>query len=117
MAMVVAGLTGVPALAQDATNAQDVRPAITSFWGDTGLWFVPTGEVLKKGGWAFGAYRTELDFKQGSSDASFYPGTFAIGVGNRTEVFAAVRAVTALPLTSTIVGWLRSSRCENMSRL
>jgi outer membrane protein OmpA-like peptidoglycan-associated protein len=98
MAMVVvAELTaGVPASAQDVTNAQDVRPAVTSFWGDTGLWFVPTGEVLKKGGWAFGAYRTELDFKQGSSDASFYPGTFAIGVGNRTEVFGAVRAVTAI---------------------
>jgi outer membrane protein OmpA-like peptidoglycan-associated protein len=114
MAMVVAGLTtGVPALAQDATNAQDVRPAVTSFWGDTGLWFVPTGEVLKKGGWAFGAYRTELDFKQGSSDASFYPGTFAIGVGNRTEVFAAVRAVTAIdrdtrplfsPVTTQLAG-------------
>ena len=87
---------GVPAWAQDSSNAQDVRPAVTSFWGDTGLWFVPTAEVLKKGGWAFGAYRTEMDFKQGSTDASYYPGTFAIGAGSRTEIFGAVRAVTAI---------------------
>ena len=96
-AVIVAWLTvGAPAWAQDAPNAQDVRPAVTSFWGDTGLWFVPTAEVLKKGGWAFGAYRTEMDFKQGATDASFYPGTFAIGAGSRTEIFGAVRAVTAI---------------------
>jgi outer membrane protein OmpA-like peptidoglycan-associated protein len=82
--------------AQDTTRPQEVRPAITSFWGDTGLWFVPTAEVLKPGGWAFGAYRTELDFKQGSTDVAYYPGTLAIGAGNRTEVFGAVRAVTSL---------------------
>ena len=96
-AVIVTGLTvGAPAWAQDSSNVRDVRPAVTSFWGDTGLWFVPTAEVLKKGGWAFGAYRTELDFKQGATDASFYPGTFAIGAGSRTEVFGAVRAVTAI---------------------
>jgi outer membrane protein OmpA-like peptidoglycan-associated protein len=95
--MMLTGLAvGAPAWAQDSSNVRDVRPAVTSFWGDTGLWFVPTGEVLKKGGWAFGAYRTELDFKQGSTDASFYPGTFAIGAGSRTEIFGAVRAVTAI---------------------
>ena len=93
----VTGLAiGGPAWAQDSSNAQDVRPAVTSFWGDTGLWFVPTAEVLKKGGWAFGAYRTEMEFKQGSTDASFYPGTFAIGAGSRAEIFGAVRAVTAI---------------------
>ncbi len=82
--------------AQDTPNREDVRPAITSYWGDTGLWFVPTGEVLKPGGWAFGAYRTELDFKQGSTDVAYYPGTLAIGAGSRTEIFAAVRAVTSI---------------------
>jgi peptidoglycan-associated lipoprotein len=82
--------------AQDNTSREEVRPAITSFWGDTGLWFVPTAEVLKPGGWAFGAYRTELDFKQGSTDVAYYPGTLAIGAGNRTEIFAAVRAVTSV---------------------
>ena len=87
---------GAPAWAQDSSNVRDVRPAITSYWGDTGLWFVPTAEVLKPGGWAFGAYRTELDFKQGSTDVAYYPGTLAVGAGGRTEIFAAVRAVTSV---------------------
>ena len=82
--------------AQDTSRPQEVRPAVTSFWGDTGLWFIPTAEVLKPGGWAFGAYRTELDFKQGSTDVAYYPGTLAIGAGNRTEIFGAVRAVTSI---------------------
>ncbi|HVQ15169.1 MAG TPA: OmpA family protein [Vicinamibacterales bacterium] len=82
--------------AQNAPAGEEVRPAITSFWGDTGLWFVPTAEVLKPGGWAFGAYRTELDFKQGSTDVAYYPGTLAVGAGPRTEIFGAVRAVTSI---------------------
>jgi outer membrane protein OmpA-like peptidoglycan-associated protein len=89
-------LVTVQASAQDTSGRQEVRPAITSFWGDTGLWFVPTAEVLKPGGWAFGAYRTELDFKQGSTDVAYYPGTLAVGAGNRAEIFGAVRAVTSI---------------------
>ena len=94
--VVVCSFASAPVSAQDTSTPQEVRPAITSFWGDTGLWFVPTGEVLKPGGWAFGAYRTELDFKQGSTDVSYYPGTLAIGLGGRTEIFAAIRAVTSI---------------------
>ena len=91
-ALVLTGLVvSTPAWAQDQSD-RDVRPAITSFWGDTGLWFVPTAEVAK--GWAFGIYRTELDFKQGASDATFYPITFAAGAGSRVELFGAFRAVT-----------------------
>jgi len=29
-----------------SSSAQDTRPATTTFYGDTGLWFVPTAEVL-----------------------------------------------------------------------
>ena len=94
--VVLCAVASVKVWAQDTTNRQEVRPAITSFWGDTGLWFVPTAEVLKPGGWAFGAYRTELDFKQGSTDVAYYPGTLAVGAGNRTEIFGAVRAVTSI---------------------
>ena len=94
--VVLSALVSASVWAQDTSSRQEVRPAVTSFWGDTGLWFVPTAEVLKPGGWAFGAYRTELDFKQGSTDVAYYPGTLAIGAGNRTEIFAAVRAVTSI---------------------
>jgi outer membrane protein OmpA-like peptidoglycan-associated protein len=94
--VVLSALVSASVWAQDTSSREEVRPAVTSFWGDTGLWFVPTAEVLKAGGWAFGAYRTELDFKQGSTDVAYYPGTLAIGAGNRTEIFAAVRAVTSI---------------------
>ena len=94
LSVVLCALVTAPAFAQDTPARQEeVRPAITSFWGDTGLWFVPTAEVLKPGGWAFGAYRTELDFKQGSTDVAYYPGTLAIGAGPRTEIFVPVGVV------------------------
>jgi hypothetical protein len=48
-------LVSAPVWAQDSSKPPEDRPAVTSFWGDTGLWFVPTAEVLKPGGWAFGA--------------------------------------------------------------
>ncbi len=93
---VLCALVTAHASAQDTSSPQEVRPAVTSYWGDTGLWFIPTAEVLKPGGWAFGAYRTELDFRQGSTDVAYYPGTLAIGAGPRTEIFGAVRAVTSI---------------------
>ena len=94
---VMCALVSANVWAQDTSSpSPEVRPAATSFWGDTGLWFIPTGEVLKPGGWAFGAYRPEMDFKQGSTDVAYYPGTLAIGAGPRTEVFAAVRVVTSI---------------------
>ena len=97
LSAVMCALVSANVWAQDTSSpSPEVRPAVTSFWGDTGLWFIPTGEVLKPGGWAFGAYRTELDFKQGSTDVAYYPGTLAIGAGPRTEVFAAVRVVTSI---------------------
>ena len=96
LSAILCALVAVQVSAQDTTSREEVRPAVTSFWGDTGLWFVPTAEVLRPGGWAFGAYRTELDFRQGSTDVAYYPGTLAIGAGPRTEIFGAVRAVTSI---------------------
>ena len=60
----------VPALAQ--TTAQpsgsaatqeapaETRPATTTVTGDTGLWFVPTGEVLPARRWSFSLYRVNF---------------------------------------------------------
>jgi outer membrane protein OmpA-like peptidoglycan-associated protein len=96
-ALTVAGLmAAAPAWAQDTQAPIESRPAIASYWGDTGLWFLPTAEVLRPKGWSFSVYRTELDFNQGFSDLSFYPVTFAAGVGNRLEIFGAFRTVTAV---------------------
>jgi outer membrane protein OmpA-like peptidoglycan-associated protein len=87
----------VPAWAQgDPSETRTERPATASYWGDTGLWFVPTAEVVKPGGWSFSLYRTEFDFKQGITDVSDWPLTLAVGAGPRTEIFAAMRVVTRI---------------------
>jgi len=71
----------------------DTRPATTTFMGDTGLWFVPTGEVLPAKKWAASAYRVNYDYNQGFTDVSNWPATFAFGLGDRAEVFGAFTAV------------------------
>jgi peptidoglycan-associated lipoprotein len=100
--MVLAGaVASSPVWAQGgAGQAQDearpVRAATATYWGDTGLWFVPTAEVVRPRGWSFSVYRTEFDFKQGLTDVSDWPVTLAVGAGPRTEIFGALRAVTRI---------------------
>ncbi|HZM97557.1 MAG TPA: OmpA family protein [Vicinamibacterales bacterium] len=89
-------LTAVPAWAQDSSGPRTERPATATYWGDTGLWFVPTAETVKPGGFSFSVYRTEFDFKQGVTDLSDWPITAAVGAGPRTEVFGALRVVTRI---------------------
>lgn len=84
------------AWAQATAGERTERPATASSWGDTGLWFVPTAEVVRSGGWSFSLYRTELDFKQGVTDVSDWPLTFAVGAGSRTELFGAMRIITRI---------------------
>jgi outer membrane protein OmpA-like peptidoglycan-associated protein len=81
------------ALAQEAAAP---RPAIPTFLGDTGLWFVPTAEVVGAGGWSASAYRTVLDFNQGFTNLSYFPATFSAGLGSRVEAFGSLRTVTRI---------------------
>jgi peptidoglycan-associated lipoprotein len=81
----------VPGWAQD----EQTRPAMTTFWGDTGLWFVPTGEVLPSGSLSLSAQRTEFDFRQGNTNVSTWPVTAAFGAGP-LEIFGALRVVTRI---------------------
>jgi outer membrane protein OmpA-like peptidoglycan-associated protein len=91
-----------PAFAQQTTGAQtttgtssqsstttqvETRPATTTFQGDTGLWMVPTGEVLPARRWSVSAYRVNFDDNQGFSDVSNWPVTFGVGLGDRAEIF------------------------------
>ena len=55
----------------------DTRPATTTVNGDTGLWFVPTGEVVPAKKYAISAYRVNFDRDQGFTDVSDWPVTFA----------------------------------------
>jgi outer membrane protein OmpA-like peptidoglycan-associated protein len=80
-----------------ATGTVDVpvetRPATTNFMGDTGLWFVPTGDVLPARRWSASVYRVNTDYNQGFTDVSNFPITFGVGLADRAEIFGAVTAV------------------------
>jgi len=74
----------------------ETRPATTTFQGDTGLWFVPLGEVLPGGRWSASVYYTNFDRQEGFTDISAVPVTFGYGIGKRAELFASVSAVTRI---------------------
>src|SRR2546423_8941796 len=70
-----------------SNTAEDTRPATTTFFGDTGLWFVPTAEVLAHGKWSGSAYRRGTNFIQGYTNIGDFAGTVAAGIKDRAEVF------------------------------
>src|SRR5690242_10418248 len=76
-----------PQPAATATTESDVRPATTTFMGDTGLWYVPTGEILPAKRWSVSAYRVNFDDNQGFTDVSNWPVTFGVGLKDRAEIF------------------------------
>jgi outer membrane protein OmpA-like peptidoglycan-associated protein len=81
-----------PAAANMMTPAE-TRPATTTTMGDTGLWFVPTGEVLPAKRWSFSLYRVNFDYTEGFTDVSNWPITFGAGLGGKVEIFGAVHAI------------------------
>ena len=79
-----------------ASGQSTTRPATTTFMGDTGLWYVPTGEVLPHKKWSMSAYRVNFDDNQGFTDVSNWPITFGYGVGDRAEIFGALTVVNRI---------------------
>jgi hypothetical protein len=73
-----------------------MRPATTTASGTTGLWFVPTAEVLDHKKWSLSFYRTNIDDGQGFTDISMFPATFAVGIRDRAEIFGSWSLVTRL---------------------
>jgi outer membrane protein OmpA-like peptidoglycan-associated protein len=67
--------------------AVETRPATTTFFGDTGLWFVPTAEILPDGKWSASGYRRGTNYIQGFANVGDFAGTFAYGVKDRAEIF------------------------------
>src|SRR5450631_1635395 len=55
----------------------ETRPATTTFFGDTGIWYVPTGEVLPNGKWSATVYRRGTNWIQGYTNVADFAGTFA----------------------------------------
>jgi outer membrane protein OmpA-like peptidoglycan-associated protein len=98
VAVVTAGIAP-PLLAQTTPSAAtqpapatttETRPATTTFQGDTGLWFVPTAEILPDRKVSVSAYRVNFDRQGGSSDISLWPITVAFGVKDRVEIFGSL---------------------------
>jgi outer membrane protein OmpA-like peptidoglycan-associated protein len=92
-----------PAFAQAASQqtppppaSGETRPATTTFLGDTGLWFVPTGEILPPKGQSFSVYYYNFDRTEGFTDVGNFLGTYGYGVGRRAEIFASVRFITRI---------------------
>ena len=71
------------------TLAQDSRPGGNTVSGDTGIWFVPTGETLPKGKWSGGVQLVNFDRSEGFSDITDIGGMFAFGATDRIEIFGA----------------------------
>ena len=70
-----------------ATPPNATRPATTTFLGDTGLWFVPTAEVLAHGKWSVTGYRRGTNYIQGYTNVGDFAATFAVGIRDRAEIF------------------------------
>src|SRR5262245_20168007 len=64
-----------------------LRPATTTFYGDTGLWYVPTAEILPHGKFSVSGYRRGTNWIQGYENVADFAGTFGFGIKDRAEVF------------------------------
>jgi outer membrane protein OmpA-like peptidoglycan-associated protein len=95
---VFAQATNAPQQTPASSSAQssETRPATTTFQGDTGLWFVPTGEILPAKRWSFSFYRFNQDREAGFTDISRFIGTFGYGINDKVEVFVGVGAATRI---------------------
>ncbi len=87
-----AALAQTPAPVSEAPDVatpadKNTRPATTTFFGDTGIWYVPTGEVLGDSTWSASVYRRGTNWIQGYTNVADFAGTFALGVKNRAEIF------------------------------
>ena len=90
-ALIVAMVCGFSA---SATAQDDTRPAGTTFLGDTGLWFVPTAEVLGNGSVAASGHVATFNHEQGFTAIQSMNGSFAAGFNDRFELFGSVRFLT-----------------------
>ena len=82
-----------PGPSQRATTSQ-VATATSS--GDTGLWSVPTSEVLRHRRWAVSFYAVNTDDGQGFTDITRLPVTVAFGLRDRAEIFGSWSLATRI---------------------
>jgi len=79
--------TQTPASSSSPAADTATRPATTTFFGDTGLWYVPTAEVLGNGQWSVSGYRRGTNWIEGYTNVADFAATFAYGIKDRAEIF------------------------------
>src|SRR5215467_6501979 len=90
----VASAQNAPAAAPEPVAT--TRPSTITTVGDTGLWFVPTADVLPRHKWSVGGFRSGFTFKQGFTSVNELNGTVAFGAFQYMEIFGAVTVVRSL---------------------
>ncbi len=93
-----------PQTAPTPATESETRPATTTAVGDTGLWFVPTGEVLPRGRWSVTGYRTNWDREESAVDVSNFRVTFGYGVSDSAELFGNVDLQRRIDVDTRPVG-------------
>jgi peptidoglycan-associated lipoprotein len=68
-------------------SAATTAPVTTTFDGDTGLWYVPTAEVLPRSGFSASGYRRGFNYVQGYTNVADFAGTIGYGLTDRLELF------------------------------
>jgi peptidoglycan-associated lipoprotein len=66
---------------------------LPTFFGDTGLWFVPTADTLPMHNASFQLFRANWDERQGLTDVNNIGFTAAFGITDRIEVFGSWKVV------------------------
>jgi outer membrane protein OmpA-like peptidoglycan-associated protein len=97
--------TTAPPQSSSQAATTDTRPATTTFYGDTGLWFVPTAEIVPHGKGSGSGYRANWDYRQGLTDVSHFAITGAGGLKDRVEIFGSFRVDTRIDRDLGISGF------------
>jgi outer membrane protein OmpA-like peptidoglycan-associated protein len=79
-----------------ASSEEPTRPTTNTFDGDTGLWYVPTAEVLARGAFAASLYRSGFNYVEGFSNVSDISATFGYGVYRGIEIFTSFKLDTRI---------------------
>jgi hypothetical protein len=81
------GQSTITSQTQSSSTDTETRPATTMLFGDTGLWYVPTAEVLAHGKWSLSGYRRGKNCVQRSTNGGDFAGTVGVGWAIAPELF------------------------------
>jgi peptidoglycan-associated lipoprotein len=100
--LLLAAVGVAPAAAQTSTNqpatntqssSTESRPGLPTYFGDTGLWFVPTADTLLRHKASVQLFRANWDDRQGLTDVNNIGFTAAFGLSDSVELFGSWKVV------------------------